>query len=182
MLNYNRQTIKNIYIIHTFNILLINILHHKNIYKTQKLIGFQSFYWRFTALGIGIFRKRHMRRWKVCWSLRITNGRKTYKKIFLSSTYMYLNVNLQVLESSARLKFELDESVTLRMMFSLLPSLCFVFFCSFETGTHLKIFMVVSPIVTHFFSLEERKGQHWCSCYRMKRTSVLRDLRLAWFF
>lgn len=74
-------------------------------------------------------------------------------------TIHYFKNSLQVLESSAKLKLEFDESVPLRAKeFSLLESLLF-FFCSLDAiGTHLYIFMVVSPIVTHFFSL--KFGKH----------------------
>lgn len=68
----------------------------------------------------------------------------------------YYKINSQVLESSARLKLEFDDSAAAFLeRFSLLASLlCFAFlFSLLATGTHLYIFMVVSPIVTHFFSL-----------------------------
>lgn len=71
-----------------------------------------------------------------------------------------LTVEKQVFESSARLKLELEFEVStkggakpFREKFSLLSRLCFIFLVSLlVTGTHLYIFMVVSPIVTHFFS------------------------------
>lgn len=69
--------------------------------------------------------------------------------------------NLQVFESSAKLKLELEFEVSTKgganpflAKFSLLSRLCFIFLVSLlVTGTHLYIFIVVSPIVTHFFSL-----------------------------
>lgn len=97
-----------------------------------------------------------MRR-KICWSLRVTHSRKTckvFKNYNLQSTQFIFS---QVFESSAKLKLELDESAPdFLFKFSLLESLCFVFF-SLATGTHLYIFIVVSPIVTHFFSLYRNK-------------------------
>lgn len=64
---------------------------------------------------------------------------------------------LQVFESSARAKFELSKAPFLGVPFSLPAEISFDFFFKSMLaviGTHLKIFMVVSPIVTHFFSLK----------------------------
>jgi len=73
--------------------------------------------------------------------------------------YMYVIVksSLQVFESSARAKFELSSAPFLGVPFSLPAEGSFNFFFASVLavmGTHLKIFIVVSPIVTHFFSLQ----------------------------
>lgn len=71
-----------------------------------------------------------------------------------------LTIEKQVFESSvANPKFELElESIPLLVAFSLLsPLLHFemiFFFSIVDMGTHLYIFIVVSPIVTHFFCLK----------------------------
>lgn len=66
----------------------------------------------------------------------------------------------QVLESSPKVP---RSRCSIALRFSLFSPLEIFFFCSLlEMGTHLKIFMVVSPIVTHFFSLQiQSKKRGW---------------------
>lgn len=98
-------------------------------------------------------------------SEHLLNRQKTnHIKIQVHKLGSCLILHLHVFESSANVKFELEESPPIFLeTFSLFASLlCLLLFFDslLATGTHLYIFMVVSPIVTHFFSLLQIQETH----------------------